>query len=290
MKFSAYKPKIQSKQLPFLIAMLLSIVAITVLFNPLTTYANNTGGGSMTDESAAGSATVIGGPNYDRTGYLFWVCDTKGNLLSSVRAITSYGGIVDRNGNPLPDSNIQLINRNGVKAVSLDNNAPWGPPYKDGTGRGGEIKQWLLENGTSGHKRAASIIKQWFNEDLANQWERKEAYLVFEPFYWHQVRANGVGTGIWWCDTSYGWGLFQKSFGGIPETGDPSIAKYTNQMYPNCLKLEDCEEIRALGYTAPPTGKKTNSEMSTQGLGCGIGMVWNDTSSINSPFHWKFIV
>lgn len=279
MNFQFKHPKFKPKLLIFTIAMLLSISA----FSPTIPVQ---AAGSMTDEDAKGSKDIIGGPNYDRTGFLFWVCDTKGNRLSSVKAITSYGAIVDRNGKLLPASNVDLRNRDGVMAESIDTNAPWGPPYKDGAGRGTEIKQWLLETGASGHKRAASIIKQWFSEELATQWDRREAYLMFEPFYWNQIRANDENTGVWYCTTSYRWGILQGAWPGIPETGDKNIGKYTNQMYPNCLKMEPCQEIIDMGYTAPPHGGRlTNAEMASQKVGWGIGVVWNDNNSIHT--YWE---
>lgn len=279
MNFQFKHPKFKPKLLIFTIALLLSISA----FSPTIPVQ---AAGSMTDEDAKGSKDIIGGPNYDRTGFLFWVCDTKGNQISpTVEAITSYGAIVDRNGNLLPASNIQLINRDGVAAATLSYGAPWGPPYKDGAGRGTEIKQWLLETDENGYKRASNLIYDTWGEELAIKWDRREAYLMFEPFYWNHVYKDGEGTGIWWCDTSYGWGLFQQSM-GIAETGDKNIGKYTNQMYPNCLKMEPCQEIIDMGYTAPPHGGRlTNAEMASQKVGWGIGVVWNDNNSIHT--YWE---
>lgn len=270
MNFHKTLKKIKSNLLSLFLAIAVSFIIIPTITTPLQMYAD----GSMTDQDGLGSRKIVGGPTSDRTGWLFYMIDANNNQVTDTKAIAC-SPICDRNGTPLPDSNIQLVSRygqpnnNGDLTVAVPS---WGKPFdSSGHGRGSEVKQWLLANN---NEKAIAIISEEFGGDHVDKWLAKEEYLVFEPFYWHHVYLDGIGTGIWLCLTDFEWGFFQQSM-GFPEYGDPKLSSYTNGVYAFCVKLEDCQEIRDLGYTAPTAGKQTNAEMATRNRGCGIGIVWS---------------
>lgn len=271
-------PKYKPKLLIFLLAVLFVIQTITIHYQPpLTTYAD-----SMTDEDGKGSREVVGGPNWNRTGWLFYLIDVESKTqVSTTKAVTTCQAIVDRNGKALPASNIRLVSRYGVACTdTYAVGAPWGPPYYEGAGRGEEVRAYMRAD-YNGKPYAYTLIESNWGTEMANKWLNQEVYLAFEGFYFHHIMVNGEGTGIWACATAYGWGKIQQAF-GIPEEGEPKLKSYTNGVYAYCVKLEDCQEIRDLGFTAPAPGNKTNTEMATVTLGCGMGILWNGDSSIRT--------
>lgn len=267
-----------SKLFTILAAIILSLIII-----PLTVQA---AGGTMTDSGVSGSGSIIGGPSYQRTGWLFYVTTPEGEMQSDVKAITSFsGGIVDRNGNYLPTENIHLESRFGVTASSLlATNCEWGSPFDiTGKGRGREVKDIMLKTSEStGQKVAYNLINKAWSQDLAIKWNQREVLLVFEPIYWNMVYEGGSPTGIWQCGTSNFFGKYQQQYGiNAPDyNGDSKIRKYTNNLYSNCVKFDTQASI---GIT-PPThgGLCTNEELANPTLGYGIGVVWNDTNAIHS--------
>lgn len=204
-----------------------SMLTPMLVSQPLKVYA----AADMGDEDGGGgTATFEGGPLYERTGWLFYCVDLSNNQVTPTVATTSYGDIVDRDGNKLPDSHIVLTSRYGQEATGLQIGSDWGAPHTDGgEGRGEEVKNYMLSTETGGHKRAYNLIERAFGQTYADQWERKEVYLVFEPFYWYNaLGGNGVQVG-WWCMTSYMWGNFHKEL-GCPEDGMTYFKRYTNKV------------------------------------------------------------
>lgn len=264
--------KFKSKLFTILTAIILSLTIIPI--------AVQAAGGTMTDSGVNGSGSIIGGPSYHRTGWLFYVMTPEGTMQSDVKATTSFeGGIVDRNGNYLPSENIHLENRFGVKASSLlATNCAWGSPFDiTGKGRGSEVKQFMLKDSKqAGYKNAQVLIESAWNQDLAIKWNQREVVLVFEPIYWNMVYEGGNPTGIWQCGTSNFFGKYQQQYGiNAPDyNGDSKIRKYTNNMYANCVKFDTESSI---GITPPPHGGLcTNEELANTDTGWGIGVVWNN--------------
>lgn len=276
-----YKQHIKTKILPLLLALIFSI--FIPLTEPLITHAS---GGSMTDESAYPTGQVDGGPMSARTGYLFYLIDTNNNPVGDVKAVASQE-IVKKDGTAIPNGNILLKSRYGVQVIGKPGiGFDWDPPFdSSGNGHGSDVKQKMLED-YNGKPYAYSLIEENWGTEKADQWYSRELYLVFEPFYWHCIHKNNRATGIWYCTTAYYWGEVQSKL-GLPETGEPLINKYTNGLYNYCVMLEDCQEIRDLGYIAPASGtwKRTNTEMNTKNLGNGIGIIWNEDSLIHT--YWK---
>lgn len=240
MKFNSHiKYKTKPKLLHLLLSLILTISMIVPMFTAQTleAYATSAGGDMGTEDSGPASGTYDGGPMSSRTGWLFYCIDLSNNQVTSTVATTSSGGIVDKNGKSLPSSNIKLTSRYGVTASNLDTGCTWGPPYTENAeGRGDEVKDYMLSD-DGGQKKAYTLIERAFGQSYAEQWKKREVYLVFEPFYWYNALA-GSGKQIgWYCMTSYKWGAFHKSI-GCPETGMSYFKKYTNKVWPTCVKLE----------------------------------------------------
>lgn len=61
---------------------------ITLALSP--TMLSNAGGAMTESDSGAKSTTdIVGGPKGFRTGYLFWLCDTERNQVSTLKAVTT---------------------------------------------------------------------------------------------------------------------------------------------------------------------------------------------------------
>lgn len=275
MKFSSQtQHKTKPKLLHLLLSLILSLSLIIPMFGsqPLKAYAAD---GDMGAENGGGGTGVYdGGPLSSRTGWIFYCIDLSNNQVTPTVACTSSGDIVDKNGNSLPSSNIKLTSRYGVSAPNWQIGCAWDPPHTEsGEGRGDEVKDFMLSD-EGGHKQAYNLINRAFGQSYAEQWNNREVYLVFEPFYWYNALA-GSGKQIgWYCMTSYKWGAFHKSI-GCPETGMSYFKRYTNKVWPTCVKLDGSAETAALGYS-PVSGAQTNTAMATKNVGAGIGIVWND--------------
>lgn len=208
-----------------------------MIYQPLQVQAAD--GDMGAEDSGPASGTYDGGPMSSRTGWLFYCIDLSNNQVTSTVATTSGGGIVDKNGKSLPSSNIILTSRYGVTASGYSTTGcDWGPPYTENAeGRGDEVKDFMLSDGAGGQKKAYNLIERAFGQSYAEQWKKREVYLVFEPFYWYNALAgNGKQVG-WYCTTSYHWGAIHKRL-GCPETGMSYFKKYTNKVWPTCVKLE----------------------------------------------------
>lgn len=281
MKFSRH---IKQKIILLLITLIFSMF-IPLISEPLKAYAVD---GSMTDEDSGGASGIVdGGPTYARTGYLFYLIDTNNSQISTTEAVVSQA-IAKKDGTAITNGNILLESRYGVKAASANIGFPWQPPFtSDGNGHGSDVKQYMLDD-YGGKPYAYSLIELNWGGTLADQWYNKEAYLVFEPIYWHCIHKNNRSTGIWYCTTAYYWGAIQSKL-GLPETGEPLIRKYTNGVYNYCVMLEDCQEVRDLGYTAPDSGTwlRTNAQMNTKNLGNGIGIIWNEDTDSLIHTYWQ---
>lgn len=239
MKFSnRTHHKMKPKLLHLLLSLILTLSMIIPMFGsqPLKAYAAD--GDMGAEDSGPASGTYDGGPMSSRTGWLFYCIDLSNNQVTPTVACTSSGGIVDKNGKKLPSSNIILTSRYGVEASKLAIGCDWGPPYNENAeGRGDEVKDFMLSDGAGGQKKAYNLIERAFGQSYAEQWKKREVYLAFEPFYWYNALAgNGKQIG-WYCMTSYKWGAFHKSI-GCPETGMSYFKKYTNKVWPTCVKLE----------------------------------------------------
>ena len=205
MKFNSHiKHKTKPKLLHLLLSLILTISMTLPIFvsQPLKAYAAD--GDMGAEDGGGGTGVYDGGPMSSRTGWIFYCIDLSNNQVTPTVATTSSGDIVDKNGKKLPSRNIDLTSRYGVAASGWQIGSDWGPPHTEsGEGRGDEVKDFMLSDGAGGQKKAYNLIERAFGQSYAEQWKKREVYLVFEPFYWYNALA-GSGKQIgWYCMTSY---------------------------------------------------------------------------------------
>ncbi|MBO5337525.1 MAG: hypothetical protein J6A94_10400 [Lachnospiraceae bacterium] len=290
----------QPKQWLLLLAKvsLITLLAVFILLSiptTLTVHAEV----SMTENEPIGTyANDLGtGIDWQHTGWLFYLVEPNGVEASDVKAVlsSSLPIVTDKE---VPINNMALITISGSKFsnyADIKTNATWGAPFQNGVYRGEEVNAWLdSDSDGDGHLNASEVVAEWFGKAAALQWEAKEVYLVYEPFYWGRLIKDGLTTGYWWCGTTPRWGIVQHNLGiNEDDAGDPLTKSYTNNVFPNCVVTEDFEEIRGmkLNVAAGKGGQLKNTDMYTsptgrQVTGYGIGVAWNDaaaTSTYDEP-------
>ena len=288
--------------------LFLAIAMFMQLSTPTTVYAD-----SMTEQDTAEENTWQGtGITYSNTGWLFYLLDPiTGAQVDDIRAILSYDGIIDAD---QPDEWVTSINLTATTGNrftaydTIERNAPWGPPFDSNANpRGDEVRQWLKSESNSevGHVKAYSIIKDFWGETEAQMCEDKDLYLAFEPFYWGILFKDGSSTDVWFCGTSSMWGKTMQSLGinrshdeyvysdDDSMNGDPITKRYTNNIFPGCVTLDEVPENNLMGYQVPmDLGGSTrlkNVQMYSPGstrqmTGYGLGIVWSDKESQTSTY------
>ena len=273
------------------------------------------GAGANIDGGDSGKAKgTVGGPNEDRTGWIYYLVDrdTKKQVSTTEVYVCNSTGITYPKSNVLIENPIiRLKSRFGVDADMSDigTNPSWGRPYKvsgyKAISRNKEIKQHLLQKidtkfkGVSLGKRerALSIIAETFGDKEALDWYNQKTMLVYEPFYWHSIFHYGNPTKNYICATSYNLGKYQqgiesKLWGAQGKYGDFQIAMFTNDVYANCIKLDKGSSTyknrdKYLGLYIPAKINKytdnwlngsslmSNADMANASYGYGICMLWN---------------
>ena len=295
---------------------LFTILCIMIALSFLSTnvYAGGGADANVGGNNGGNAGTLIGGPNEDRTGWIYYLVDrdTKKQVSYTATYVCNSAGIVYPHSTRIIENPIlRLKSRFGVDAdlSRLETNPSWGRPYKisgyKAISRNKEIKQHLLQKvetkvkGVSIGKRerAFGVIAETFGLQEAIDWYNQKTMLVYEPFYWHSIFHYGNPTNNYICATSYNLGKYQqgiesKLWGAQGKYGDFQIALFTNDVYANCIKLEKGRSTyknrdKYLGlyipsklnkYTAGWTGGgalMSNADMANASYGYGICMVWN---------------
>lgn len=125
-----------------LLIFTLSLIMLMTVFQ-LDVYA---AGGSMIGADKGKWGEIIGGPDNFRTGWLFYLIDLNNSQITNTIAYTSESDIVTRNGTKIPSNNIRLQSRYGIASAGYTIGCPWGKPYEDGHGRGGDVKDYMLDD------------------------------------------------------------------------------------------------------------------------------------------------
>ena len=292
---------------------------IALSFLSTNVYAGGGVDANVGGNNGGNADALIGGPNEDRTGWIYYLVDrdTKKQVSRTATYVCNSTGIVYPHSTKLIENPIlRLKSRFGVEPDMQDmsKNPSWGRPYKisgyKAISRNKEIKQHLLQkidtkyNGVSIGKRerAFSIILETFGLESAIDWYNQKTMLVYEPFYWHSVHKGRKATKDYICATSYRLGIYQQGiesslYGEGGKYGDFQIALFTNDVYANCIKLEKGRSTyknrdKFLGLYIPSKLTKytagwlgggalmSNADMANASYGYGICMVWNSKKPI----------
>lgn len=289
-----HKKSLLHKLLILIITLMISMFVLPTFVSTLSTtvhaesYDFDEG-----DPAAKGSASILGGPSWSRSGVVFYLVDEFGKYAGAhpIAYTTMYDGIVDRNNKPLTSNNIRLMTRKiALNPQEINRGAIdlWGPPWdNNGNYRGVEIREWLLEHDVNGHTRAANLIKETWGEDYAMRWEDKELFLVFESFGWNNVYCKGINTGACVAGTASSWAgylFFLHGQGLVGPSGDPKINRYTNNIYQHCMILTGAPETDKMEFRPAPTrsGIQPVEQLRYLYDGYGTGVVWNEPNPINT--------
>ena len=288
---------------------------IALSFLSTNVYAGGGADANVGGNNGGNAGTLIGGPNEDRTGWIYYLVDrdTKKQVSYTAAYVCNSAGIVYPHSTRIIENPIlRLKSRFGVDAdlSRLETNPSWGRPYKisgyKAISRNKEIKQHLLQKvetkvkGVSIGKRerAFGVIAETFGLQSAIDWYNQKTMLVYEPFYWHSVHKGGKATKDYICATSYRLGIYQQGiesslYGAGGKYGDFQIALFTNDVYANCIKLEKGRSTyknrdKFLGLYIPSKLNKytagwlgggalmSNADMANESYGYGICMIWNN--------------
>ena len=164
---------------------IISMILILIMMIPShLTYAapdEDGNGTGRTDSSDIGNNSHEQGrdyASYSKTGWIVYLVDTTGNVVSNVVVYVNAGSNFPTGYNkdylsPRFNSNIVAATsytENGVRKVHT--NAPWGYPFdEDGTGRGNAIRNEIVNNTThySSNTETSNmqyIIKKYLGNDV----------------------------------------------------------------------------------------------------------------------------
>lgn len=307
--------------------IILSLVLMISLIFSITEPVSAKISGSMTDGNIRGMTGYPGGPLDTRTGWMYYLVgksDKTGNMVqkSDTRiTVCNHNGIVDRNGNKVPESNIFLKTVFGGKVKSsklpkitktLPNGKKyteyvqpsWGKPFEsNGNGRGKEVKQYLIElpdkdKDNPKKSKAYGLVKRAWGKKWADKWLNEDVALVFEPFYWHCVYIGEKPTGVWVCGTSHTIGKYQlDNQADIGVKGASGINLFTNYFYAGCVMLQTrksgkktigLQPQNRLTKTEPSYNDKLDNEtLADFTKGYGIGAVWSDGDTAIDTYDGK---
>lgn len=235
-----------------------SIIAILVLLMliKIPVHATGTEGNGTGEGSGTGTMRIEGGPKSTHTGWLVYVVNE--NLEQTTETKVYYSGSDRPSNNYLFFSRTRFGGKVPAYYVS-DGICPWQPkaPFtQEGDGNGSKIKTYMHNN-----NYIKTFIASEFGDDVLKKFESERCYLILEPFFWGQMYNGKTATGRYLCATAYGWAEFQERF-GYGEYGSAYINRYTNNTYPNCVKLE----YQQFGLQ-PLRGKLTNQQIMASGNG-----------------------
>ena len=288
-----HKKSLLHKLLILIITLMISMFVIPTFVSTLSTTVHAEGYDfDEGDPAAKGSASLLGGPTWARSGVEFYLVDEYGKYvgLKPVMYTTLYDGFVDRNGNQLSPANIRVSSR--MFSLSYDRLYTgaidkWGPPWGEGGNlRGVEIREWLTT--TEGeHTRAANLIAGTWGTEWAKKYENKEVFLVFEAVGWNNIYCNGVNTGECIAGPAKFWAFYYsylQAQGLSGPKGDSKINLYTHDIYQHCMILTGAPETEKMGLKPTPTrsGKQESDFLMHYMNGWGMGVVWCEPNAINT--------
>ena len=252
-----------------MISFILTIILIMTF--PIYTFAES-GNGTGDDTDNSGVHYVTGGASYQKAAYLIYIVDDSGGIITPV-----VEAAIDGCKEPPADANFDYeLSKFGNQAPTRFTTISGVPtPFTSGgDGNGAELKNKLLS--VSGDTILVDrLITTYFGGATAEQFQNsnEDQYLIFEGVYWLTM-DNGSHSGETLVATATGWAKAQEAF-GCGEYGSSTFSKYTNNIYPNCMKFE----FNQLGLNPCPSDKQTNSTIMSSAS--GMISVWNNEIRTN---------
>lgn len=250
-----------TKLISFILAMIL------IMTFPISAFADGSGNGTGDDTDNSGVHYVTGGASYQKAAYLIYIVDGSGGIITPV-----VEAAIDGCKEPPADANFDYeLSKFGNQAPTRFTTISGVPtPFTSGgDGNGAALKNKLLET-KNGEYKAVNVIRNYFGGSVAESFinSNEDQYLIFEGVYWLTMN-NGSHSGETLVATATGWAKAQEAY-GCGEYGSSTFSKYTNNIYPNCMKFE----FSQLGLNPCPSGKQTNSTIMSSAS--GIISVWNN--------------
>lgn len=209
------------------------VLSIFLLFlSPAQVFAMS--GNATGDDNQAGTMKVEGGPTYRHTGWLIYLVDAyTGQQCSETIVYYCYEEPTECNVfYPKTRFGGSINWKSGTVGTLWD----FAPFDNDANGYGDDLKNWMLtKEGKT--QRIVALCEKEFGAAPTQTVINGDYLFIFEPFFWGQMYHDDLGaTGIYLCATAYGWADKQLALG--MEGGSKLIGRYTNDIYPNCVKLE----------------------------------------------------
>lgn len=230
-----------------LILLVLTLSCSAVLSVFAVDSNGNSGGG--TSNAGSGSGT---GNSDSHTGYLIYMLDQDGNLISEVVFAYVTNSPESASGN---NQTYLLSSRIGGQTFSRTRaGVPWDRKVyvgKSGVGQGKAIKDWLVSEYESGKYNVSKSINLIFGEELENKFtfaeESKSIYFVVESVHWHRLFHGMNSTGQYVVGTTNTLAQLNQQIGNpCVRDGYPSW-RYDNNFLPYSAYLE----FNWLGQSVP---------------------------------------
>lgn len=211
-----------------IISLFILLLALFVTIPTSVTYASYQGNGNnKNDGSDIGKNSDEAGrvyASYSKTGWLVYVTDTSGKLVSSVVYVNAGSSFPTGYNTKCLRSRIGKVQANTEKNYT---NAPWGYPFvTNGDARGLEIRNEIVKTtkNYSGDKNTTNmqyIIKHYLGDKMYETvaQDPDNYYLILEACAYHSA-YNGAGQKVGdVLASAYGWAYLNK-INGLPKTGD----------------------------------------------------------------------
>lgn len=209
------------------------LVIVLTISSSITALAAPTGSGTG-DDGPAPTKKIEGGPSSAKTGWVLYLIDWEGNPVSETQVFYQQ---------QVPNCNVFYPTTRFGATINYSDyevGSDWNFPPFDGDqkGNGSRLKRWMLQK-TGDTYNVLLIIEKYFGAAATISFKNEECMLICEGLYWCQMYRDDIGaTGIYLCAPAYGWADMQIRI-GCGEYGSKAIGKFTNIVFPNCVKLEN---------------------------------------------------
>ena len=270
----------KKKVMSFMFGVLMMVLALSTAVFADTTGNGAGGGGGGTGASGTGT-----GNSYTNTGYLLYLTDENGNHVSDVKFVTSYTSVPSADAvrllsTRIGDGSVQEVSRTDIL---------WGmsPFDKNGVGKGGAIKNWLLTKENDQYN-VVKTIEYYFSPELAEQFSQatadKPVYLIVEAVSWHNIYQGAIKLSGQIVATAPNMAEFNRLLGNSP---DFICGRYDNINLPTSLMFEQ----PWLGVTVPTDQSASVRLNNEQIISEGYGLIAARSGEIqngDSTHTWDY--